>query len=337
MFNQWVVGIQSNYHVNAYVFAAIFASTFIPCWYGVYRIIRAIVKKNTNEIITWSIIEGILLVAPYAYIVIFGRNFPFWVYIVLMIVIVLSLYEGFSKIIKKHPNKSLLLWDICAFSYNLTIVYMIPHKRQFQDVVTKLNFHSGDKIFDAGCGAGILDEIIAQKKIKNLQIEAVDFSQKMLDKAKKRCKNLREINFKRVDLSKRTNYQENYFDKIVCIQTLFAVPDPQFTLKELYRILKPGGKFVLVDPRPEFNGFRLFLDHWQRSKGIRDIILSILILPFGFVVGLLNMIMDKWIRQGSYQMLDKNQWQNIFSKVGFRNVKFDITLAKQDWLITTIK
>jgi ubiquinone/menaquinone biosynthesis C-methylase UbiE len=59
------------------------------------------------------------------------------------------------------------------------------------------------------------------------------------------------INLRQADLNRPLAFPDRYFDYIVSIGVLQAVADPAFTLKELYRVLKPKGTLVLSLPRPD--------------------------------------------------------------------------------------
>ena len=54
------------------------------------------------------------------------------------------------------------------------------------------------------------------------------------------------------------------FDVIVMLHVIEHVPDPLVTLKEIYRVLKPGGTLVLETPRYDSLTFKL-LKHRERS------------------------------------------------------------------------
>lgn len=46
------------------------------------------------------------------------------------------------------------------------------------------------------------------------------------------------------------NYPDNYFDRIVSLETLEHSPDPETLIKSFYRVLKPGGRAVISLPPP---------------------------------------------------------------------------------------
>lgn len=93
------------------------------------------------------------------------------------------------------------------------------------------------KILDLGSGSG---RHLAN--IKNGKMYLVDFSKEMIDLAKKKAKEKNiSAEFKLAN-SIKIPYEDNFFDAAICIALLHCMNknDGEKTLKELYRVLKPG-------------------------------------------------------------------------------------------------
>lgn len=52
------------------------------------------------------------------------------------------------------------------------------------------------------------------------------------------------------DISEGTEFENDYFDYVFCIEVLEHVRNPYFVLNEIKRILKPGGFLILSVPNP---------------------------------------------------------------------------------------
>jgi ubiquinone/menaquinone biosynthesis C-methylase UbiE len=108
------------------------------------------------------------------------------------------------------------------------------------------------RILDAGCGNGRHCRHILRRADPDAFITAFDLSQRMLKRA---CRsiNSERIQYLAADLT-RLPYAENHFDAIVCGWVLEHLPDPRLGLKELARILRKGGKMLLMTTEDTFVG-----------------------------------------------------------------------------------
>jgi ubiquinone/menaquinone biosynthesis C-methylase UbiE len=108
------------------------------------------------------------------------------------------------------------------------------------------------RILDAGCGNGRHCKYILRRADADARLFAFDLSQRMLTRARRRFKTDR-IQFLAADLM-RLPYADAYFDAIVCGWVLEHLPDPRPGLRELARILQPGGKLLLLTTEDTFAG-----------------------------------------------------------------------------------
>jgi len=74
---------QETYGVNPVVFLIILFGSSPVFYYSIYRMGRALAKKHLNEISLWSMIFLLSTAAPYLYVLVAGRNLPWWVYIII--------------------------------------------------------------------------------------------------------------------------------------------------------------------------------------------------------------------------------------------------------------
>ena len=98
------------------------------------------------------------------------------------------------------------------------------------------------KVLDIGCGDGEIGTEI--KKITNGKVFGIDVS----DKATK-IANKKGIKSYVCDISsERTKFKKNFFDLIYYGQTIEHVADPDFSLEEIKRILKPNHPLIVTTP-----------------------------------------------------------------------------------------
>ena len=81
----------------------------------------------------------------------------------------------------------------------------------------------------------------------NAEIIALDFSEKMLKRAKDRAsKQELKVRLQQMDVQ-HLEFEDNSFDTVVASFVFCSVPDPVRGLTEIERVCKPGGKVVLLE------------------------------------------------------------------------------------------
>jgi hypothetical protein len=94
---------RENYGVNPVVFVSIYLVCVPFFYYSLFRMLRALAKKLGKEIMFWSAIFLSANVAPFLYVLIFGRNIPWWVYGIIAILI----GQGVFSLVMKLCSKSI--------------------------------------------------------------------------------------------------------------------------------------------------------------------------------------------------------------------------------------
>jgi len=98
-----------TYGVNPIIFISIYIICVPIFYYSLIRTFRAIAKKLGKEIMIWSIIFLCANVAPFLYVMMFGRNIPWWVYIIIILLIGQGILSFIIRIRKKPENNQNVL------------------------------------------------------------------------------------------------------------------------------------------------------------------------------------------------------------------------------------
>lgn len=113
-------------------------------------------------------------------------------------------------------------------------------------LLKQLNCGAGQNILEFGCGTGAT---LVKLAVRNPQsnIFATDISVKMIDQAKARLKFCGCTNSVNINLCKssKLSYADNSFDKIYMESVLAIQEHPSESIKEIYRVLKPGGSLLI--------------------------------------------------------------------------------------------
>jgi ubiquinone/menaquinone biosynthesis C-methylase UbiE len=82
---------------------------------------------------------------------------------------------------------------------------------------------------------------------ETVRLMGLDLSPEMLAVARERAAQVgRDIDLREGD-AHALPFDEASFDTVVCTYSLCNIPDPQLAVNEMKRVLKPGGKLILVD------------------------------------------------------------------------------------------
>jgi phosphatidylethanolamine/phosphatidyl-N-methylethanolamine N-methyltransferase len=112
----------------------------------------------------------------------------------------------------------------------------------------------GGRILDVGVGTGLSLTDYA----RTTKICGVDISEPMLRKAHERVRalNLSNVESLAVMDAKNLAFPDCCFDAVVAQYVITAVPDPEATLDEFIRVLKPGGELILANHIGAESGLR---------------------------------------------------------------------------------
>ena len=108
------------------------------------------------------------------------------------------------------------------------------------------------RILDAACGNGRYSRFLLRRADPDAVLTSFDLSPKMLLRARARLKNER-VTHAVADLT-RLPYADASFDAITCGWVIEHLPDPRNGLRELARVLQPGGKLLLMATEDTLTG-----------------------------------------------------------------------------------
>jgi phosphatidylethanolamine/phosphatidyl-N-methylethanolamine N-methyltransferase len=117
---------------------------------------------------------------------------------------------------------------------------------------------SGGRILEVGVGTGLSLPDYARSS----RVAGIDLSLPMLRKAQARAAAHRLTNVDGLAVmdAQHLGFQDSVFDVVVAQYVITAVPDPEATLDEFVRVLKPGGEIVLVNHLGAEAGLRSALE-----------------------------------------------------------------------------
>lgn len=124
------------------------------------------------------------------------------------------------------------------------------------ELVKFANVHDGDRLLDVGCGTGVVALTAAQVGAK---VSGSDLTPELIIRAKENAQisNL-NIDFQVADVEDLP-YEDNGFDFVLSQFGHMFAPRPEIAMKEMLRVLKPGGIIAFSTWPPELLTGRLFI------------------------------------------------------------------------------
>ncbi len=110
--------------------------------------------------------------------------------------------------------------------------------------IGQLALKPNDSVLEIGIGTGLNLPLYPAP----CRLTGIDLSGEMLDKAVERVEDLAmpNVTLKVMDATSM-DFADNEFDKAVATYTISAVPDPIGVLREMRRVVKPGGTLVILN------------------------------------------------------------------------------------------
>lgn len=141
---------------------------------------------------------------------------------------------------------------IAAATYGATADHFNDAALSFWDrfgsgTVNRLNLHRGERVLDACCGTGASALPAAQRVGEEGSVVGVDLSENALAlaRAKARRLGLGNVEFRVGDIE-ATGLRSGAFDAVVCVFGIFFLPDMAAGVRELWRLVRPGGRLAVT-------------------------------------------------------------------------------------------
>jgi ubiquinone/menaquinone biosynthesis C-methylase UbiE len=141
--------------------------------------------------------------------------------------------------------KGALLSTASMLSLHVPLVKRLIRTRRF-------DLRGMQSILDVGSGAGQIAQHLLEFCDPGARITCIDLSQRMLERARKRLKSSRPC-YVAADLS-RLPFADGSFDGVTCGYVLEHLPDPSIGLGELSRVMRAGGRMLLLTTEDNFSG-----------------------------------------------------------------------------------
>ena len=99
---RWAATVSASYGVNPYLFIALTTICAPAFYYSIYRLTKALASGQRRQVSTWSSVFLGAAALPYGYVLVCGRNLPWWIYLVLGVL----LAQGVVSLVRRLTSRS---------------------------------------------------------------------------------------------------------------------------------------------------------------------------------------------------------------------------------------
>ena len=167
--------------------------------------------------------------------------------------------KGISEKLMRHTRKPEGSWGKLVGE-----IMGKAHVKVTEWGLTKVNIKSHEIILEIGCGAGYNINNLA-KNIINGKIFGIDYSEAMVDLANEINKEYIQtglVDIKYANVSSLP-FKDNMFDLVLGIETVNFWPEIINDLKEIYRVIKPNGRLLLINNSYKHKAFKKRNAQWK--------------------------------------------------------------------------
>lgn len=180
------------------------------------------------------------------------------------------------NIINRHdikPETKGVVIHHMAWVYDLGC-YLVGMGARFRhETLQFAQLKPGDCVLDVGCGTGVLTRLAAELVGSEGEVVGIDPSEEMIQVAKRSAaKRHSEADFQ-LGVIESLPFTDERFDIVLSSMMLHHLP-PELKvtgLQEILRVLKPGGRLMVIDvDKPTGIMGRVLMFPWRKAPAVKD-------------------------------------------------------------------
>lgn len=170
----------------------------------------------------------------------------------------------------KSPETIARMFNMVASHYDFMNDAMtgFSHRATRHKAIQMSRFGPGQRALDLATGTGDFAFLLDKKAQGEAFVEGIDISDKMLAVAQVRASDLgidKKVKFRLADIH-HLPYEDDSFNVCTIGYGIRNVPDPIEAMREVRRVTKPGGRFLIVEATPPVNRYLRFFADFHFSK-----------------------------------------------------------------------
>lgn len=185
------------------------------------------------------------------------------------------------------------------------------HKKWRADIMERMNVKAGSKALDVCCGTADWTISMAQSVGSQGDVTGLDFSNAMLSSAAPKTDKYPNITLVQGN-AMQLPFEDNTFDYVTIGFGLRNVPDYETALKEMFRVVKPGGIVACLETsQSEIPGYR-----------------QLFRLYFNYIMPVFGKLFAKsyneysWLQESADEFPGREELAQLFKSAGFTRVDY---------------
>ena len=171
-------------------------------------------------------------------------------------------YHSINKTYKKLYKKLLMLHYPFYEKHDETLEDRQINLTKF--CVSQLEELENKNILEVGCGNGT-QSIYIYENYKPASVKGVDINTQNIELANSINGAHQSLEFMVDDAQQLAQVADNSVDVLLCIESAFHYPDKESFMRQVNRVLKPSGKFLIADILSRSYKNRYFMEKWKRK------------------------------------------------------------------------
>jgi ubiquinone/menaquinone biosynthesis C-methylase UbiE len=215
------------------------------------------------------------------------------------------------------------------FNFYDTLNEAIPYRKMIERQAELLEPQPAELILDAGTGTG---NVAAHLLASRAQVTGIDFCEPALELCRRKMPG---GDFRFGDLTQPLEFASDHFDKIACCCVLHVLDRraQRAVVRELFRVLKPGGRVVITAFAVGFSPIKVYLEtlREQRRQGTFGAALFFA-LRYSFNTARILYYVARIKRReksGEYNFFSRDEMVRMLEEAGFEISRVETAFADQ--------
>ena len=243
------------------------------------------------------------------------------------------------------------IWEDYARCYD-SLRRLTPYMNMHRTIASHVHAGVQETLLDASCGTGNFEQVLLESPMSHtMSIVGIDSSKEMLARAREKCAHTACVTFREANLNWPLAFETGSFTHIVSINTLYALENPRYTLREFHRVLKSGGRLLLVTPQEYYENGEILREHcqstypssfWAHAHSspereeflIREAIKEESVIEDMLTVARHNRAIA---RNGAFHFFTQEDLLSMLAEVGFSVTHSSLIYANQDIFVIATK